>query len=431
MASGKEIIFKFRHLPSKASPNWKQKDVDEWKAKRMFYSCNGSRNHVNYMKTGSPDEDKLQKNHLDYMEQKNKVIEKGKERSMGLFDRDGKCGEEREQAHREKLKETKGIIWYGVVSFTKGFGESYCYTSDQAENAMKSVLKPFLNHTHLKDRNINWIGALHLNTDNPHIHFTFYEKEPWRVNKNGEKVYTNKGKIEKESFDYVKMSFYKYFQEEAIDIHTLRDKTLERFKEIRADLSRNGSYFNDFKELSRKLKIIDDKPKYESLTALQKNMVDNFSIRLLQTQPELVKEYSKTFAKLKKAERNIQEFANIRNTDSIESKAESFKKDFFKRMGNSILTSCSTVHRVEVKTKDYVKFISDRDRENRMSNKNKSLIRSVKKNFSQVAYSSFKRLIRLDDANEIMKNYKWLDIVAEAEEREDKLKQQQGGKKYE
>lgn len=435
MASGNEINFFINYIQPKPNANWQQKWIDRWEKRRSFFSCNGEYNYLNYMETGSPTLEKeyfeaidgeeqpkdneKRGSYLDYMEQdikSKKLASLGKEKSKGLFDKDGLCSKERRNEHDKSLKETKGIIWEGIITFEKDYGNKYCSTTEQAQSAMKVVFKNFLNQTHLKDKNITWTGALHENTDHYHIHYTFYETKPWReVDWSKDPVYTSKGNIDKKAFDYIKQSFYKYFEEQAIDVHTLREKSTARFKEFRSDFSRNGNYFKDFKQLGKTLAITTDKPKYEALSDKQRLMVDRFSMRILRTQPDLVAEYNKTFAELGRAKSNMNLFAKARKIEPIESKAESFKRDFLKRLGNSVLGSCVNVYTARIKANEKVDELKRRKKDNDKVRFRQANIRRIKKGFSKFSYNAFQNMLGERVGESVIKDYKWLEIVEESE----------------
>ena len=87
---------------------------------------------------------------------------------------------------RTMLRNTDSPIWHGVISFTEEFGDTYCNTFEKAFELMKNELPKFFKNAGLIPENIVWYAGLHENTDNKHIHLSFFEKEPLR-NKQGHK----------------------------------------------------------------------------------------------------------------------------------------------------------------------------------------------------------------------------------------------------
>ena len=77
------------------------------------------------------------------------------------------------------------------------FGEKYCRDYEQAFNFVKSELPKFFTRAGLNKDNIIWYAGLHENTDNKHIHISFFEKEP-EYYKNGGKLSYHNGTISKQ-----------------------------------------------------------------------------------------------------------------------------------------------------------------------------------------------------------------------------------------
>ncbi len=60
--------------------------------------------------------------------------------------------------------------------------------------------------------NVTWIASLHENTENLHVHFMFFEKEPKLLSsKAGPLRFTSKGKINRWAIKTAKAEFYSYF----------------------------------------------------------------------------------------------------------------------------------------------------------------------------------------------------------------------------
>ena len=85
---------------------------------------------------------------------------------------------------RENLRNTRSTIWHGVISFTEEFGDTYCNSTERAIELMKTEFPKFFEKSGLNPDNIEWFAGLHENTDNKHIHFSFFEKAPLRKKQN-------------------------------------------------------------------------------------------------------------------------------------------------------------------------------------------------------------------------------------------------------
>ncbi|MFI3166539.1 MAG: relaxase MobL [Bacillota bacterium] len=431
MASGNEINFFFNFTPPEPRSLNQKSDVSSWEKKRAFFTCNSKNSHLAYMETGSPKDygyyleatrgdsvpNNTKKSYVDYMDDKKKQTRNKQERSTGLFDRGGMLSEERKQKHREALKQNGGNIWSGVITFEKDFGSKHCSTSTQAYNSMKNVFDKFLDSTHLSSKNIEWLGSLHENTDNFHIHYTFYEKAPFRKMKDGTTKYTFKGNVREQEIDYLKQSFFRYFTFSQINLYDTRDKIMDYLKSDFKDVSENGKLFKDFKTLVTSLNLKKG-TKYKDLNPFQKKMVDDFSMKIIRSDDEIKNHYIKTFSKLAEAEREMNSFDKARNKrEALQSKSETFRQDLFKRMGGIVLQGCEEVRdNIDFcKEKIDVVYASER------SSKQKSAsVRMIKKGLSKITYKAFKWILRENNAEHIKKNFHWLKILNDKEEEERK-----------
>ena len=148
--------------------------VKEHREERRFYSSNKDDDYLKYVNKGSNEK-------LDYVEYSG-----NKEKSHGVFNEKGLMTSEMIKEMRTMLRNTDSPIWHGVISFTQEFGDTYCNTFEKAFELMKNELPKFFEKAGLIPENIVWYAGLHENTDNKHIHLSFFEKEPLR-NKQGHK----------------------------------------------------------------------------------------------------------------------------------------------------------------------------------------------------------------------------------------------------
>lgn len=148
--------------------------VKAHREERRFYSSNKEDDYLKYVNKGSNEK-------LDYVEYSGNM-----EKSHGVFNENGLMKSETIKELRNKLRTTDSPIWHGVISFTEEFGDKYCNTYEKAYEMMKKELPKFFKNAGLIPENIIWYAGLHENTDNKHIHLSFFEKEPLR-NKQGHK----------------------------------------------------------------------------------------------------------------------------------------------------------------------------------------------------------------------------------------------------
>ncbi|MDD3999288.1 MAG: relaxase MobL [Bacilli bacterium] len=158
---------------------------EEYKAKREYYSSNKAKDYLNYVMTGI---DEMKK--LDYVEYMN-----NREKSRGVFNENGVLNSEDRKILREHLRTTNSVIWDCLITFTEEFGKKWCDCYGQAYNLMKNEFPKFLKSCELNPDNIEWFAGLHENTDNRHIHISFFEKEPQRIRPNKKDKHFSMGKL--------------------------------------------------------------------------------------------------------------------------------------------------------------------------------------------------------------------------------------------
>ncbi len=158
---------------------------DFYKEKRKYYSSNKAKDYINYIQTGIEE-------FKDYIEYAN-----NREKSSGIFNQNGLLSEKDKKQLREELRETKSVIWDGLITFEENFGKSWCNSYEQAYELVKSELPKFFKRAGLNPDNMVWYAGLHENTDNRHIHLSFFEKVPIRLRPGKEEKVFSNGKLSK------------------------------------------------------------------------------------------------------------------------------------------------------------------------------------------------------------------------------------------
>lgn len=155
--------------------------------KRKFYSSNKNKDYMNYIMTGISD----MKN-MDYVE-----YIKNEHKCYGIFNQDGLISAEERKRIRNELRKTKSVIWDALITFEEEFGKKWCDSYEQAYNLLKKELPKFFKRAGLNPDNIEWFAGLHENTDNRHIHISFFEKKPLRIRPNKKEKQFSIGKLPK------------------------------------------------------------------------------------------------------------------------------------------------------------------------------------------------------------------------------------------
>lgn len=311
---------------------------------RTFYDSNQKDDYLAYMDKGIKSGEGI--DYLDYTG--------NEEKSSGVFNADGILSKADKKALREKLRKTDSIIWDIVISFEKEFGEQNVYTAEQAQALLKRVLPRFFREIGLKPENITWYAGLHTNTDNRHIHLSFFENEPmWYDRQKKEYRYRRKGKIRTECFDTLKMDIEKYYLQPVESLKRVRKLLTDEARTVtdnRYALSRS----NDLKRLLRKL--YEEIP-YESRIAYESENMNgcrdtvNSIVSYILSNGEnsiayqiLSDEIDRYDGKLIK----LCEEHKIKDSD-CQLLGEKFQKDLYHRMGNIVIKEVLKKRRDEIK----------------------------------------------------------------------------------
>ena len=328
--SKNNIIFKcFYYKPKEKYNPTTQADKIR---KREFLSCSSSYNYVSYVNTGA--ENKLPKDFTEYVG--------NNEKSYGAFNQDGLLTDKQQKGLKKLLRTTQSCIWDCIISFKEEFGDKYCRDYEQAYNFLKSELPKFFTRAGLDKNNIIWYAGLHENTDNKHIHISFFEKEPMYF-KNGGKLSYHNGTIAKD----VLIDSKRIFEQKLTNI------TAEIVK-ARKDLDDEFNRFLTPSQLTKKLdkmltNLYSQMPESgrisydsENMSYLQKD-IDKITKFVLLHNEQTKKSYLTFEDEIFKLHR-WQKERDYRTT-------ERYKKDLFRRLGNKIIQTAMQIARLKEKAK--------------------------------------------------------------------------------
>lgn len=328
--SKNNIIFKCFYYKPKEKYN-PTTQADKIK-KREFLSCTSSYNYVSYVNTGA--ENKLPKDFTEYVG--------NHEKSYGAFNQDGLLTDKQQKELKQMLRITQSCIWDCIISFKEDFGDKYCRDYEQAYNFLKSELPKFFTRAGLDKNNIIWYAGLHENTDNKHIHLSFFEKEP-QYFKNGGKLSYHNGTIPKD----VLIDSKRIFEQK------LTNATAEIVR-ARKDLNDEFNRFLTPSQLTKKLdkmltNIYSQMPNAGRISYDSDNMsylkkdIDNITRFALLHNEQTKKSYMEFEDEIYKLKR-WQEERDYKTT-------ESYRQDLFRRLGNKVIQTAMQLGRLKDKSK--------------------------------------------------------------------------------
>lgn len=155
----------------------------------------------------------------------------------------------------KNLDESNGYIWDMVISFKPDF----CYESRLTHKhkfyeLTKTILPKFLNDAGLSTINTNWLGALHLNTKNPHLHICIYQT---KQTKTTSKLDQNAIKKMKSNISSFLMDYKKFYNDR--DNYFLGITSKVREENFTNVVKQNFFTESERKILNNKLLVLYDK----------------------------------------------------------------------------------------------------------------------------------------------------------------------------
>lgn len=340
MSTGNEIVFQVTYTPAKPQNYLKGNKLKSFYDQRKFYTCNQSDDILYYASHGET------KDIISYSEDKKK--------SYGIFGQKGMLTGIQIKSLRNTLQNTDSCVWHGFISFEEKFGIKHCNNIDSAIRFMqRNFNSRFLSKTHLNTDNVTWIAALHENTENYHIHFLFFEKEPKLLTGNGHSRYTSKGKINGWAIKNAKVEFYSYFLTKACAIQNMRDEILSEIKQKYLGFNRTNDC-ND--KILRQIKMLSLKlPSTGSLKYGSRNMeglrpeIDGITNKILSRDKTLSKMYKQFNSVLLKRDIDIREFGV--NTDFDTANMMIRNKiicDLYSRIGSKVIDTALYIRKTRL-----------------------------------------------------------------------------------
>lgn len=338
MDNSPPIIFKIEaHCPNDNSE------------KNDFFRCKSSANIIDYLqrKAAVDLRDETSQSMVDAaieLDEKNVFsYANDKPEITGLFDKNGDIFQKDIDNIKENLSQTKSIIWSCVLSFTPELAAKCCNSKNDAQHLLEDSINTLFKDNHLDPNNMNWVGAFHINTKHPHIHFLFWENSPQKINKYGAICYNDKYKIPQHNIDEFKFSIGKKFFINNPDYYSMRD-------DIRSQMK--ISCFNNqrtFYMLYQQAKPILDKniSQYGRLPASDKESIDRLAKSIVRSDPKLYKLYNTYCNNLLNTQ---QEYRNLYLTNHMKVPArvhnfyDSRVQDLQQRLGSQLYKLLKDYH---------------------------------------------------------------------------------------
>lgn len=333
MSSSPNVVFKVRYYqPSDASLDASNPiNVDKIN-KRNYYSSNaGENDFLKYIDDGIK-----RGNGFDYMDYMTSHDE-----SSGVFCKDGLMTAEQKKEVRNLLRKTKSVIWDALLSFSEDYGKEKIKSWQDAMEIVKQNLPKFLKENGLDENNVIWFAGLHRNTDNLHIHISFFELEPTfnRANKKGE--FYHYGPMKQTSINNMKVNVEEYMNGSKYFFESYRRNLVSGTE---AELKGLNPLDDTHKKIKKKLaELFHKMPKgklgygHKSMESLRP-LIDEIASLIMSQNPSLLEEYKRLKKDLEERDLRVRRICESQHIDPERYMlTDKYLKDFNRRVGNKII----------------------------------------------------------------------------------------------
>jgi len=333
MSKGPNVVFKIRYYqPSDASLDASNPINLERIKNRNYYSSNGGENDfLKYIDDGIK-----RGNGFDYMDYMT-----SHDKSSGVFGKNGLLTAEEKKEMRNLLRKTKSVIWDALLSFSEEYGKEKIKSYEDAIEIVKHNLPKFLKENGMDENNVIWFAGLHRNTDNLHIHFSFFELEPTfhRANKKGE--FYHYGPMKQTSIDNMKVNVEEYMSCTKYFFESYRRNLVSRTE---TELKGLNPLDDTHKKIKKKLaELFHKMPKgkmgygHKDMSELRP-LIDEIASLIMVQNPSLLEEYKNLKKDLEERDLRVKRICESQNIDPKRFMlSDKYLKDFNRRVGNKII----------------------------------------------------------------------------------------------
>ncbi len=259
------------------------------------------------------------------------------EKSSGVFNQFGLMDSSQKKILREQLRNTKSAIWDMVISTEEKYGKRNLTNWKDANSLLNDILPKFFKSIGMDSENVIWYAGLHENTDNRHIHISFFEKEPQIYDKKSKNFRYRKGKIGIDKIRALKMNAESHFLQPVEGLRRMRDEAIRQTKSTlddRFDSSMKAIIKDLYEEIPRKGHIAYDS---DNMTPFR-DKIDSLSDLIL-SRDGTRQRYFKVCSELAKRDDEMIQSARFHHVETPDEwlKETKFRKDIHRRMGNVII----------------------------------------------------------------------------------------------
>lgn len=249
----------------------------------------------------------------------------------------------------EKAFSKKGDIFYEEIISLESHEEaerlSLGQSAKQWEPLLNEVLPKVFRHKGFDPKNMLWTADLHTNTQHPHVHLLFMEKEHT----------IDRGKFTKSDMKYLKrqllsalerrQSYCDRLEASADDVFRNKDK---QFRHLMSDVEQS-LLDNKNIQLTELLKALPKRGRMQYNSYNMKDyrpLIDNYIDHLIRTDKKAKASFEKLMETIDKLEANINDAGN----EKISTLKEAEMRKIYERIGNMILQKAKDPDYKEIMT---------------------------------------------------------------------------------
>ena len=296
--------------------------------RRAFYASGQTEDYLRYIDKGGKAD---YADYLDYAD--------NKEKSAGVFDKDGALTPAQKKELRKTLKTTDSVIWDMVVSFEEGYGKSHLKDNDDARELLNALLNRFFKKAGLNPQNMTWFAGLHTNTDNRHIHISFWENAPvFTRQQDREHKHFHGGKLRQSGIDDFKIAIENHYSQLATRVKEKRKRLLAKAGQTLAETP-NGKLYALLTRLYEQIPATGRIGYDSENMASVRKLTDEITTYILKTNPVLKDEYALFRYELMRRDEQIREFCLKQKIPNVDDYlvADKTVNDLYRRLGNKVI----------------------------------------------------------------------------------------------
>jgi hypothetical protein len=300
--------------------------------KRGFYSSAGTNDdYLGYVdrgvRDGSPSD------YMDYAGDHDK--------SSGVFGKDGLLTPNEKSEMRKELKETDSVVWDLLISFEKNYGLKKMKSYRDALLLINEELPRFLKENGIQEDNVVWFAGLHENTDNRHIHISFFEKKPLRIVSNLKGRKFHNGPISMLTTANLKVRIEQRMDGRSYDLKSYRHELMDQAKGFIGDIDEQALYMSGLREKLDELYATMPKGGYGYMSREMdpvRPLINEITSYMLSKDNATCDGYFAIMNKLHKHDEETKEICLRDKTDPKRFLVEdTFRDDVYRRCGNLII----------------------------------------------------------------------------------------------